>query len=86
VHRRLSAASQQFLGRDVTFDGYVVHDVAVADAARRQRAVVVAHPLSPASRCYERLALHLAAILGGAMRGATGPTCQSKLQPGGLVH
>lgn len=85
VHRRLQVAARKFLERDVALDGYVVRDEAVADAARRQRAVVLAHPLSPASRSYERLALHLAALAGGRMRGATGTPCPS-LQPGELVH
>ncbi len=86
VHKRLDTAARQFLGDGVAFDGHIVKDEAMADAARRQLAAVLAHPLSPASRCFERLALHVAALAGGRMRGATGQTWQKTAWPAELLH
>ncbi|MDH3283554.1 MAG: P-loop NTPase [Acidobacteriota bacterium] len=70
VHDRIATAAMKFMGATIALDGHVALDEAVADAARRQRAVVLAHPLAPASRCFERLALRIAFLAGGSMRGA----------------
>ena len=86
VHRRLDAAAQQFLGQGIQLDGYVVRDEAVAEAARRQKAVVLAQPLAPASRCVERLALHLAALAGGRLRGAGEQQWENACTPAELSH
>jgi len=61
VHQRLLAAARQFLGRGIDFDGFVPKDDAVAEAARRQGALVITHPHAPASRSIERLAAKVAA-------------------------
>ncbi len=61
VHRRLLAATERFLGRGIDLDGFIPRDEAVADAARRQSALVIVHPHAPASRSIERLAAKVAA-------------------------
>lgn len=86
VHKRLETAARQFLGSGVMLDGHLVKDEAMADAARRQLAVVLAHPLAPVSRCFERLALHIAALAGGRMRGATGQTWEKTARPAEVLH
>lgn len=86
VHERLQSASRQFLGQNVVLDGYVLRDEAVADAARRQQPVIQLHPLSPASRCIERLALHFAALAGKAARGAYGRPWPRTCRAGEVLH
>lgn len=76
VHRRLAVAAERFLERTIELDGVIRIDAAVADAARRQRPVLVTSPFSPASRAIERLALRVVSLTGRAVRGAMGPTWQ----------
>ncbi len=70
VHARLDAAAQKFLGRSLDLDGYILRDGAVVEAAKRQRAVVLSSPFSPASRCFDSLAEHIAGLVNGRLRGA----------------
>jgi flagellar biosynthesis protein FlhG len=86
VHQRLETAARQFLGTGVELDGYVLEDPAVADAARRQRPVLMAHPLCAASRSVERLALRLSALAGGRFKGATDEPCQPATQTIDIQH
>ncbi|RMG47379.1 MAG: MinD/ParA family protein [Acidobacteria bacterium] len=85
VHRQLDRAALRFLGRGVALQGHVVRDEAVREASRRQRAVVAVSPLSPAARCFERLALRIAALAGAYMRGVTGEETGNAV-PAELVH
>lgn len=85
VHARLSAAANRFLGQGVDLEGFIRRDEALADATRRQVSVVGSNPLSPASRCFERLALTLSARLGtGTER--TGERCASGERAAELMH
>lgn len=86
VHQRLSTASQRFLRRGVDYDGSVPWDDAVPDAARRQRAVVTVHPLSPASRSLKRLAHHIAALARGRLRGVVQESWTSNALVPDLQH
>lgn len=86
VHRRLAMASRKFLEQEVNLDGFIVRDEAVTDAARHQRAVVMTNPLCPASRCFERLALHVAALANKRMHGAVGQPWTSHSTGNELLH
>ncbi|UCF66041.1 MAG: MinD/ParA family protein [Acidobacteriota bacterium] len=86
VHRRIVAAAEKFLGRAIELDGFIVHDGAINEAARRQRAVVLSHPLSPASRCFERLALHIAALARTPTRGVPKESWPDETRAGEIVH
>ncbi len=86
VHRRLDVAARQFLGEGLPLDGFVVRDEAVTEAARRQRAVLLADPLSQASRSIERLALNVAALAAGRTRGSIGQTWARNCTPAELLH
>lgn len=70
VHRRLAVAAERFLGRTIELDGVIRHDGALADAARRQRPILVSHPHCVASRAIERLALRLTTLCGPHVQGA----------------
>ncbi len=69
VHHRIDTATKRFLGGGVDLDGWITRDEAIVDAACRQRAVVLAHPMAPSSRCFERLGLRIAALAGRGLRG-----------------
>jgi len=86
VHQRLDAACQRFLDQRVFFDGFVMRDDAVADAARRRQALVQLHPCSPASQCIDRLAIHFAALAGRQPRGGDRRTWPRIFQLGEVVH
>ncbi|MDQ7007277.1 MAG: MinD/ParA family protein [Acidobacteriota bacterium] len=86
VHHRLATAAQKFLGRVVDFDGWIALDEAVAEAARRQRAVVLSNPFAPASRCFERLAATITTRVEGRMRGAVDDGWRSDERPAQLMH
>jgi flagellar biosynthesis protein FlhG len=86
VHCRLQTAARRFLDQDVALDGFIVRDESMADAARRQQAVVQLHPLSPASRCFERLALHLVALARGAMRAGAEKSWTRTWRAGEVLH
>ena len=45
----------------------------MSESIRRQRAAVIAEPLCPASRCFERLALSIASRVGARLRGIADP-------------
>ena len=85
VHARLSAAATRFLGQGVDLDGFITRDEALAEATRRQVSLVSTNPLSPASRCFERLALTLTARLK-ARRHISGERCASGETLADLVH
>jgi flagellar biosynthesis protein FlhG len=72
VFRQLDIAATRFLQRSLRFDGYVVSDPAVREAALGQRPIVDHLPQSPASRCFRILASRLAGYTpdGGASRGS----------------
>lgn len=86
VHQRVDTASRRFLGRGVDDDGWIPWDEAVAEAARRQRAVVLAHPLSPASQSLKRLAHHVAALARGRLRGVVPESWTSNALVPDLQH
>jgi MinD-like ATPase involved in chromosome partitioning or flagellar assembly len=61
VFRQISLATERFLGRSVRYDGHVVHDRSVTDAALAQVPLVSSDQSGPASRCIRRLACRLVA-------------------------
>jgi flagellar biosynthesis protein FlhG len=63
IHAQIQSACRHFLGRSVALEGHVVHDPALEEAVRQQRAMVESHPLAPASRCFEQLAGRLGTSL-----------------------
>lgn len=60
VFRQLDMAARRFLGRDLRYYGFIVHDVAVREAVLGQRPVVDHLPQAPASRCFRILASRVA--------------------------
>lgn len=70
IYHRLESAAQKFLGRGIEYDGYILKDPAVSDAAKKQRAVVLSTPFAPASRCFAQVAESIATMAQGPMRGA----------------
>jgi flagellar biosynthesis protein FlhG len=62
VYKQLDVAVSRFLGRKLSYAGFVVQDAAVRDAILGQRAVVDSVPQAPASRCFRMLASRLAGI------------------------
>ncbi len=86
VHRRLVAAASQFLGRGIDFDGFVLKDPAVADAACRQAALVIEQPLAPASRSLERLAAKVAARVRARSLSGASPRWHGNAPHPGIQH
>lgn len=60
TYNKIANAAEQFLGQRPGWLGAVYSDPNLVDAVRRQRAVLELHPDTPASRCYERIAVNLA--------------------------
>lgn len=60
VFRQLSLAADRFLGRSLRYDGYVVHDSQLHEAALDQAPIVGRDDAGPAGRCFRRLAQRLA--------------------------
>jgi flagellar biosynthesis protein FlhG len=60
--RQLHVAAMRFLGRAISFYGFILEDPALRDALLVQRAMVEHSPESPASRCYRSLASRLAGL------------------------
>jgi flagellar biosynthesis protein FlhG len=58
---QIAKASRHFLGREPGWLGPVFRDPSVGESVRRQRAVLDLYPTSRAARCYERIALQIAA-------------------------
>lgn len=56
VYRRLSTVSDKFLDVSTSFLGHIVSDPNVANAVRKQTALSVAFPKSPATLCLRTLA------------------------------
>ncbi len=56
VYRRLSTVSDKYLDVSTSFLGHIVADPNVANAVRKQTALSVAFPKSPAARCLRNLA------------------------------
>ena len=56
VYRRLSSVSDKYLDVSTSFLGHIVTDPNVVHAVRKQTALSVAFPKSPASRCLRNLA------------------------------
>jgi flagellar biosynthesis protein FlhG len=86
VHARLTAAATRFLGQGVDLDGFIARDEALQSATRRQLSVVISNPLSPSSRCFERLALTLTAQLHGQAVGCVGERCASASRAEETMH
>lgn len=61
VFRQLSLAADRFLERSIRYDGYIVRDPHVHEAALDQAPVVGRDDAGPAGRCFRRLAQRLAA-------------------------
>jgi flagellar biosynthesis protein FlhG len=61
VFRQLSLAADRFLERSLRYDGYIVRDPHVHEAALDQAPVVGRDDAGPAGRCFRRLAQRLAA-------------------------
>ena len=61
VFRQLSLAADRFLERSLRYDGYIVRDARVHEAALDQAPVVGRDDAGPAGRCFRRLAQRLAA-------------------------
>ena len=88
VHLQIDRVCRRFLGSGIELIGAVNRDERVESSIREQRAVVIAHPHSPASRCFNRIALTLGRL---ASEGdpATRPLFSSWLAEstnGTLVH
>jgi len=60
VFRQLALAAERFLGRPLRYDGFVVHDPQLHEAALDQSPVVGRDDAGPAGRCFRRLAQRLA--------------------------
>lgn len=56
VYRRLSTVSDKYLDVSTSYLGYTVSDPNVTEAVRKQTALSVAFPKSPASRCLRTIA------------------------------
>ncbi len=56
VYRRLSTVSDKYLDVSTSYLGHIVADPNVVNAVRKQTALAVAYPKSPASRCLRNLA------------------------------
>lgn len=56
VYRRLSTVSDKYLDVSTSYVGHILTDPNVAQAVRKQTALSVAYPKSPASRCLRNLA------------------------------
>lgn len=56
VAQRLQSISQQFLGRDMNWLGYLPHDMTVARAVRAQQPFITLQPNAPASRAILQIA------------------------------
>ncbi|MFO0904562.1 MAG: P-loop NTPase [Pirellulales bacterium] len=61
VHQRIDQSCRRFLGREVRLAGHLPVDALVADAARRQRPVLMAHANSNAAQAVVQLASRLLA-------------------------
>jgi flagellar biosynthesis protein FlhG len=59
AYDQIARAAGHFLGREPGWLGSVSRDPRLREAVRRQRSLVELYPDSPASRCYERIALRL---------------------------
>ncbi len=86
VHNRLETAAKKFLDREIEFDGYITKDEAMSDAAKRQRALVLTSPFSPAARCFEALADRVSSMVKGRMRGAVTPPLPPTTRPLEVMH
>ncbi len=62
VFRQIAMAADRFLGRSLQYDGYIVEDRAVRDAALSQSPLIGSDVSSPAGPCIRRLARRLAAL------------------------
>ena len=62
AYRQLDMAANRFLGRSLTFYGFIPEDRAVRDAVLAQRAIVDHVPQAEASRCFRILAARLAGM------------------------
>jgi flagellar biosynthesis protein FlhG len=60
--RQIETAARRFLGRGVSYYGFISADPALRDAVIEQRALVELRPHSPASRCYRIVASRLAGL------------------------
>jgi flagellar biosynthesis protein FlhG len=60
--QQIETAARRFLGRTVSYYGYISNDPAMRDAVVEQRALVEHSPESPASRCYRIVASRLAGL------------------------
>jgi flagellar biosynthesis protein FlhG len=56
AYQQIARAARHFLGREPGWLGTVYRDPKVAEAVRRQRALLELFPTSRAARCYERIA------------------------------
>jgi len=61
AYEQIAKASAHFLGREPGWLGPVFRDPRVVECVRRQRALLDLFPASRAARCYERIALAVAA-------------------------
>lgn len=61
VYRQLALAAERFLGRSLRYDGFVLSDPELRDAAMDQSPLVGRDSTGPASRCFRRLAQRFAA-------------------------
>jgi len=66
VHRQIERISNRFLGRGVAFWGSLIHDEMLVRAVREQCPVIDLYPDARISRCFETLAMRLAAEIGMA--------------------
>jgi len=74
VFRQISLAADRFLGRSVRYDGYVLEDRSIKDAALSQMPLVGSELAGPAGGCIRRLATRLTATRpSGAGPWAPGP-------------
>jgi flagellar biosynthesis protein FlhG len=73
VFRQLSLAAMRFLGRRVTYYGFIARDARVSQAVMDQEAVVACAPDAPASLCFRRLALRIANLMKPGPRRAARP-------------
>jgi flagellar biosynthesis protein FlhG len=69
VFRQVSLAAEKFLGRSLRYDGHVLEDPSMREAALAQVPLVAHEQGGPASRCIRRIACRLA----GARPSGTGP-------------
>jgi flagellar biosynthesis protein FlhG len=73
VADQIRNVTNQFLGRDVDYLGYVTNDPLVSKAVMRQEPVSLCYPESPASLCFQRIAARL--------RGEAEPAKTSNVLP-----